>query len=251
MLSQSPLNPVIGQPFIMLSRVDSSNNYAMAQAHAGLASHGATWFAIEQTHGKGQRGKTWTSPPGENIIQSILFEPSHIPITKTFHLSVVISLACYDFFKKYAGAGSAIKWPNDLYWNDRKAGGILIENIYRGSLWTWAVAGIGVNINQAPPALVNQAVSLKEITGLPLDAVALGKEICDCITQRIRYYRNSVSSTMNDYNEVLYKRGKKVRLRKNNIVFETTISGVTETGQLLTKDSTEKSFEFGEVEWVK
>ena len=250
LLPQTPLNPVIGQPFILLSRVDSSNNYAMAQAHAGLAKHGTTWFAIEQTHGKGQRGKIWNSPPGENIIQSILLDPSRISITKTFHLSMVISLACYDFFKKYAGTGTSIKWPNDVYWNDRKAGGILIENIFRGPVWGWAVIGIGININQAPP-LMGNAVCLKEIFGRQLNAVALGKELCGCVTERIRYYHESLSSTLHDYNKVLYKRGEKVKLRKDNIVFEATITGVKETGQLIATDAIEKTFEFGEVEWVR
>ena len=251
MLPQTPLNPVIGQPFIVLSRIDSSNNYAMAQAHAGLAKHGTTWFANEQTHGKGQRGKSWLASPGENIIQSILLDPTLSGITKTFHLSVVISLACYDLFKKYAGEATTIKWPNDIYWNDRKAGGILIENIFRGSSWCWAVAGIGININQEPLPLLADAVSLKDITGKKSDTVALGKELCLYIEEHIRLYKDSLSSTMANYNDVLYKRGEKVRLRKDNAVFETTIYAVNENGQLLTTDTMERIFEFGEVEWVK
>ena len=251
MLPQTPLNPVIGQPFIVLSRTDSSNNYAMAQAHAGLAKHGTTWFAIEQTHGKGQRGKTWITTPGENIIQSVLIDPSLLSITKTFHLSVVISLACYDLFKKYAGPTTSIKWPNDLYWNDRKAGGILIENNFRGDIWCWAVAGIGININQPPISSLPDAISLHQVTGKSADVLALGKELCIFINERIHMYQESISSTMNNYNEVLYKRGEKVRLRKDNIVFETTITGVTDNGQLLTTDSVERYFAFGEVQWVK
>ncbi len=251
LLPQTPLNPVIGQPFIVLPRIDSSNNYAMAMAHTGLANHGTTWFANEQTHGKGQRGKTWIATPGENIIQSVLLDPSLLSITKTFHLSVVISLACYDLFKKYAGDTTSIKWPNDLYWNDRKAGGILIENNYRGDVWCWAVVGIGMNINQPPIAELPDAVSLLQITGKRGDAVALGKELCLSIDKRMHLYQESISSTMSSYNEILYKRGKKVRLRKDNFVFETTISGVTDNGQLVTLDSVERFFEFGEVEWVK
>jgi BirA family biotin operon repressor/biotin-[acetyl-CoA-carboxylase] ligase len=251
LLPQTPLNPVIGQPFIVLSRIDSSNNYAMAQAHAGLAKHGTTWFAHEQTRGKGQRGKSWIASPGENIIQSILIDPSAISITKTFHLSLVISLACYDLFKKYAGEGTSIKWPNDVYWNDRKAGGILIENIFRGLSWSWAIAGIGININQDPSPLLAEAISLKEITGKKSDAVALGKELCGYVGRRIQMYLHSSSSTMHEYNQVLYKRGKKVRLKKESAVFETTITGVNENGQLLTIDSMDRTFDFGEVEWIK
>src|SRR5687767_15677062 len=99
-------------------------------------------------------------PPRSTLFPyTTLFRSSLLSITKTFHLSVVISLACYDLFKKYAGDSTSIKWPNDLYWNDRKAGGILIENNFRGDAWCWSVAGIGININQPPIPDLPDAIS--------------------------------------------------------------------------------------------
>ena len=78
-------------------------------------------------------------------------------------------LAAHDFFSHYVFNNAFIKWPNDLYWRDRKAGGILIENIIRGKDWQSAVAGIGININQTSfdPDITN-AISLKQITGKSL-----------------------------------------------------------------------------------
>ena len=134
--------------FTVLDTVDSTNNYAMAQAHAGLAIHGSAWFAKEQTAGKGQRGKQWESRRGENIAISIVFMPTGLRPDQLFMLSVAVSLGCYDFFTAAAGNKTSVKWPNDIFWGDRKAGGILIENIIQGNTWKYAVIGIGININQ-------------------------------------------------------------------------------------------------------
>lgn len=239
---------IIGQPFITLKSVDSTNNYAMAQAQAGLAQHGAAWFAHEQTSGKGQRGKRWQAKPYENIILSILVTPQGRP----FLLSASIALAVFDFFEKYAGEETRIKWPNDLYWRDRKAGGILIENSYRGGDWQFAVVGMGININQTEfdPSLINP-VSLKQITGRQFNTLMLAQELCTAVETRYQQLLSAGrESLVRQYEAVLYKNHQPVRLKKDNAVFETTIQGVTANGALVTKDAIERHFEFGEVEWV-
>src|SRR6186713_2645315 len=139
---------MIGNPFTVLATVDSTNNYAMAQVHAGLAKHGAAWFAREQHSGRGQRSKLWVTQPGENIILSTVVEP-FLLIQQQFALSAAIALACHRFFSKFAGEETKIKWPNDLYWRDRKAGGILVENVI-GSLDPIAIElGIGIEKSEA------------------------------------------------------------------------------------------------------
>src|SRR5437588_414140 len=134
--------------FIILDSAESTNNYAMAQVHAGLAEHGKAWFTADQTHGKGRRGRHWEMQKNKSIALSIIVDTEFLPIYRQFELSVAAALGCYDLFSKYAGDDTKIKWPNDLYWNDRKAGGILIENVIMGNEWKWSVIGIGININQ-------------------------------------------------------------------------------------------------------
>jgi BirA family biotin operon repressor/biotin-[acetyl-CoA-carboxylase] ligase len=241
----------IGHPYIILPIIDSTNNYAMQQIQAGLASHGATWFAREQTAGKGQRGKSWLTTPNQNIMLSTVITPGLLP-TRQFWLSATVALACYDFYKKYAGDETHIKWPNDVYWRDRKAGGILIENLFRGADWLYAVVGIGININQVAfdPSLPNP-VSLKQITGKDFDAVELGRELCQSLENRYQALQaGNIETIMTEYQQVLYKLHQPVTLRKGAILFETTIMGVSDTGRLLTKDVMEREFEFGEVEMV-
>jgi BirA family biotin operon repressor/biotin-[acetyl-CoA-carboxylase] ligase len=241
----------IGHPYIILPTVDSTNNYAMRQIQAGLATHGATWFALEQTAGKGQRGKSWLTTPNLNIMFSTVVTPGLLP-TRQFWLSATVALSCYDFYKKYAGDETRIKWPNDVYWRDRKAGGILIENVFRGTDWLYAVVGIGINVNQVvfDPALPNP-VSLKQITGRDFDAAELGRELCQCLENRYQLLQEGeIENIMQEYQQVLYKLHQPVMLKKGNISFETTIVGVTDTGQLKTKDVMEREFYFGEVEFV-
>jgi BirA family biotin operon repressor/biotin-[acetyl-CoA-carboxylase] ligase len=250
-LLPNPASNPIGQPFIVLSSVDSTNNYAMAQVQAGTAAHGTVYFTHEQTAGKGQRGKSWLTTSHENVMLSTVIQPRLLPGDQ-FLLSASIALACHDFYKNYAPEETTIKWPNDLYWRDRKAGGILIENNFRGRDWLYAIAGIGININQTQfDAAINNPVSLKQITGKDFDVIALSKELCNKIEQR---YQSIVSEPgqhiLQEYTQVMYKLHQKVRLKRENIVFETTIEGVSPTGRLLTRDVIDRQFDFGEVEWV-
>ena len=228
----------------------------------GEIQHGIAIFSHEQLAGKGQRSKIWTSEEGANIILSIVLNPYPLGIPDQFKLSVCAALSVWELFSKHAGNQTKIKWPNDLYWGDRKAGGILIENIVLSSEsgvsnqqsgnWKWAVVGIGININQTgfPPDLPNP-VSLKQITGKNFNPVEMAKEFCFVIEKNYQLLIAGKFDILFDkYQAHLYKKDEKVKLKKGNRVFETSIKGVSETGQLITQHSMEERFEFGEVEWV-
>ncbi len=243
---------LIGYPFTELKLIDSTNNYAMGQVHAGLASHGAAFFAHHQTAGKGQRSKSWLTGAGEAIALSIVLEPLFLPPHRQFELSMITSLACMDLLQKYVADDLKIKWPNDLYWRDRKAGGILIENGIQGSDWRFSIAGIGININQESfPEALSNPVSLQQITGKSHEPAILAKQLCDALEVRWQQLKqNQPGPLLNDYNQLLYKKDQPVRLKKDNAVFETTIRSVTLQGELLTTDTLDRNFVFGEVEWL-
>ncbi|MEJ7820957.1 MAG: biotin--[acetyl-CoA-carboxylase] ligase, partial [Chitinophagaceae bacterium] len=173
----------VANPLTILTSVDSTNNYAMGMVRDGLAKHGEAWFSYEQTHGKGRRGKMWKAEKGKNIILTIVVSTRFLTVYQQFYLSVAVSLACLEFYKKYAGDETKIKWPNDIFWNDRKAGGILIENVVKGNDWQWAIIGIGININQTEFSVdgVFVPVSLKQITGREYDVIALANELYEMV----------------------------------------------------------------------
>lgn len=236
--------------FTILDTVDSSNNYAMGQVHAGLAKHGMLWFAREQTAGKGQRGKSWTMEKGKNIALSLVVEPGRLKISSQFHLSAAVAVTCFEFFKALAGEETKIKWPNDLFWRDRKAGGVLIENVFQGKTWKWSVVGIGININQTKfGKLATVPVSLKQITGKLFNVVDLAKRLQQLLLKNLADY-NFNDAILKTYNEQLYKVNKKVTLKTGGEKFETVIKEVNASGQLITVDAKERVFDFGEVEWV-
>ena len=263
-----PGNP-IGKPFIELQSIDSTNKYAMGIVHGDILpegqdepQHGMAIFAHEQTTGKGQRGKTWASEKGANIALSILLNPFPLNVTDQFQLSVCVAVTVHQFFAKYGGDETKIKWPNDLYWRDRKAGGILIESIVGSSqsganrpissTWKWAIAGIGININQTifDKDLPNP-VSLKQITGKGFQPVELARELCTLLEKNYQQLiAGKFEGLFNNYQIHLYKKDEKVKLKKDNRVFETTIKGTTAAGQLITQHSIEERFEFGEIEWI-
>src|SRR3954462_13950029 len=159
----------------------------MEMLHQGNSKHGTVYFAYQQFAGKGQRGKSWQTHSGENVIISVVLDTSSLHVSSPFTLSIAIALGVYDFFKSFVFNNLFLKWPNDLYYNDRKTGGILIENIFRGKDWQNAVAGIGININQTvfDPSIAN-AISLQQITGKVYDAVQLAKELCTFLEKRYR-----------------------------------------------------------------
>ena len=238
---------------VILTSVDSTNNYAMGMIRDGVAKHGGAWFSYEQTHGKGRRGKIWKAEKGKNIILSIAVHTSFLTVYQQFFLSMAVSLGCVDFFKKYAGDETKIKWPNDIFWNDRKAGGILIENVVKGNVWQWAVIGIGLNINQTEFKLdtVFTPVSLKQITGKEFDIIELAKELYEAVMKRYEALRNNgFEKMLVEYNQYLFGLHKTIKLKKDNAVFETTIKGVSPQGKLITADTIEREFGFDEVEWI-
>jgi BirA family biotin operon repressor/biotin-[acetyl-CoA-carboxylase] ligase len=237
------------QLFTILDSVESTNNYAMAQVHAGLAMHGQAWFAKEQWGGKGQRGKIWQSAIGENVILSITIKPHKAFSDKPYLLSCMVSSICRELIEEYVGGDVKIKWPNDIYWRDRKAAGILIENVFKGKKWEWSIIGIGVNINQTKFDIAGtNPISLKLITNKNNDPVVFAKRIQHTLLKVVN--EQGTAKFLHILNKYLYKANEKVMLKKGTVAFETMIAGVNEYGQLLTKDVMERAFDVGEVEWI-
>jgi BirA family biotin operon repressor/biotin-[acetyl-CoA-carboxylase] ligase len=247
-----PLMHTIGEPFIILESTESTNIHAMKLANARLANPGTVFFAKEQYAGKGQRGRHWQSEQGSNIIMSALIEPPTPDPTRPFPLSIATALACHDLFSRFAGDKTCIKWPNDLYWNDRKAGGVLIENIIRGGKWMFSVIGIGLNINQTifDPSLPNP-VSLKLITGRSFEPTDLARSLCTILDDRIRSLKNDgFNALLEEYNDSLYGKNTKMPFETNGNMFDGIIKSVTIDGELEIACPDSRNFRFGEIRFL-
>ena len=196
-MSPATPNILLGAPLIELSTIDSTNIYAMAQIKAGLAKSGSCYTADFQTNGKGQHGRVWESSKGQNLLCSYILELNTLDALKKWTpadqigFSAAIALGARAFFAAFAGSETKIKKPNDIYFSDRKAGGILIENLVRGQEWTWAVIGIGMNINQtefSPEALnsvSSNPISLQEITNQSWDVKKMQQHLSEALNDAI------------------------------------------------------------------
>ncbi len=241
-----------GRRFTILTSVDSTNNYAMREVHAGLANHGDVFLAYDQTLGKGQRNKQWLTQPGENITMSILTLPVSIPTAHPFLLVAAVALGVYDFFRQYAGKNTRIKWPNDIFWGDRKAGGILIENQIRNQKWRVAVIGIGLNINQTDfGAISEKVISLTKITGKKYNILELAKELCNLLEERYRQLLSgNGNDILNEYISVMYKLNEEVNFKIGETDFRAIIEGVTPAGILKTNHPEFGQLSWGRAEWI-
>ena len=196
-MSPATPNILIGAPMIELSTIDSTNIYAMAQIKEGLAKSGSCYTADFQTNGKGQHGRVWESSKGQNLLCSYILELNTLDALKNWTpadqigFSAAIALGARAFFAAFAGSETKIKKPNDIYFSDRKAGGILIENLVRGKEWTWTVIGIGMNINQtefSPEALnsvSSNPISLQEITNQSWDIKKMQQHLSEALNNAI------------------------------------------------------------------
>lgn len=196
-MSPATPNILLGAPLIELSTIDSTNIYAMAQIKAGLAKSGSCYTADFQTNGKGQHGRVWESTKGQNLLCSYILELNTLDALKNWTpadqigFSAAIALGARAFFAAFAGSETKIKKPNDIYFSDRKAGGILIENLVRGQEWTWTVIGIGMNINQtefSPEALnsvSSNPISLQEITNQSWDVKKMQQHLSEALNDAI------------------------------------------------------------------
>lgn len=146
--------------------VDSTNCYVRDEAVALWQNRGISDFAVvtagHQTAGRGQRGNTWNSNAGENLLFSILVRPGEtLEVSKQFLLSQAVALSIHDAMKCH-GIDTQLKWPNDIYAGNRKLAGILLELDYSGAFVEQAIIGIGLNVNQENfPPMDRTPVSMK------------------------------------------------------------------------------------------
>jgi len=203
-----------------------------------------------QTAGKGQVGNSWESEASRNLLFSMVLYPQRVTVDNQFLLSQLVSLGIKEALDEYTD-GITVKWPNDIYWNDKKLVGILIENSLQGTKIKSSVIGIGLNVNQK--VFVSNApnpVSLLQITGRRQNRKLLLTKIRQNI-QKL-YTELSVTKIRAEYAEALYRKDGFYTYRANDEVFQAKIISVHPDGQLEleTEAGERKEFYFKEVSFV-
>ncbi len=246
------LKPWSESPLIEFDSIDSTNNYAMRLIDVNEAPSGTAILTRTQTAGKGQRGRIWEDEPGSSLLMSLIVAP-RTSLPKAFLFSASVALALTDLLRSMNPAWAVrIKWPNDLIVNDKKAGGILIENQIRGQEWLRSVVGLGLNVKQRcfPPHLL-AATSLflegKEV-GDPWDLVPAIRESM----QRRLEGPEPDEKVLRTYNERLYARGQRRLFWEGGHRLEGRVMEVNPQGQLaLDVDGQRRWFDHGSLTWIR
>jgi BirA family biotin operon repressor/biotin-[acetyl-CoA-carboxylase] ligase len=163
----------LGRPLILKALTGSTNDDTRVLASAG-AGHGTVVLADAQTAGRGRLGRTWSSPPGENLYLSIVWRAGLDAVDPPL-LALGAGLAVSEALDAFTPTPTAVKWPNDVRHRGKKVAGLLAEAIYRGATPSAVVLGLGVNVRGGamPAELTGIASSLRIVRGADLDRAAV------------------------------------------------------------------------------
>ncbi len=240
----------IGQNAIFLKSVDSTNSYATELLRQNKVSEGTIIYSFEQTNGRGQRGNSWESEPNKNVAFSAILQPHFLTADKQYLLTKITALAVTDLMAEVLKSSIPkerieIKWPNDIYINEKKIGGILIENSLRDTHIQNSIIGIGININQIDFKTTTNSTSLALLTNKEFDLAETIELLCSFIEARyLQLKANKIASIDNDYFQHLYRLNSWNMFSANNQLFEGKIAGVSESGKLRVQLRNEEIKEF-------
>jgi BirA family biotin operon repressor/biotin-[acetyl-CoA-carboxylase] ligase len=244
---------IIGSKLIFLENLPSTNDYGSELLRREDPPEGTIIRTNYQSKGRGQAENRWESEDGKNLLISILLYPDKIDPSDQFLISITISLGICDFLMQYIPS-CTIKWPNDIYVNNDKIAGILIENTIMGDQIEKTIAGIGININQQK--FISDApnpVSLSQLTGEKYDLNNCLRELCSALDTR---YKQLISEDYkllrNDYNSRLYRLNNWHNFRDQKEIYCGRILAVKNNGRLLVekKNGTISEYEFKEVDFI-
>ena len=235
------------------AEIDSTNNYALNLISKSTPAEGTTISADFQTHGRGQYGREWLSKSTKNLLTSIILYPDFLPANEQFFLSKAIALAVRNCINSFLPSSDIrIKWPNDIYCNDKKIGGILIQNLLTGNKINASIVGIGINVNQEifPPGIIATSIALE--LGMPMEK----REILDFMLVDIKteymLLRQNIQIQDKRYNDVLYGRNiERLFERENGEQFSAKVLFVNREGNLIVDEKGQyAAYRFGELKWL-
>ncbi|MCI7071039.1 biotin--[acetyl-CoA-carboxylase] ligase [Bacteroides pyogenes] len=248
-----PFFELFPMPLIHLHKTHSTNTWLRELCQRQNVEAWTTVLADFQTSGRGQRGNSWESADSKNLLFSFVIFPDFLEASRQFLISQIISLGIKEELDTYT-ENISIKWPNDIYWKNKKIAGILIEHDLMGEKLCRSIAGIGININQeifyssAP-----NPVSLFQITGKQYETVGILKNIL----LRIQSYYNDLCMNSTDsieacYKESLFRKEGLHPYKDVNGEFFARIVNVEPQGKLILEDENLKMREymFKEVEYL-
>lgn len=240
---------------VRLETVSSTNDYL--KTYTPTETEQMTVAVADfQTAGRGQGSNSWESEAGKNLLFSVLLHPSEVPVACQFLLSEYGALSLREALLHYVNNGSiTLKWPNDIYWNDKKLSGTLIETKLSCGRIKDCVFGVGLNVNQTEfKSDAPNPVSLKQILGKEVSREELLQHIIEAFERNYELIRSANYGTIAAmYHDALYRSKGFYTYEDANGVFEGAIVEVEDDGHLILRDKegTIRSYEFKEIKYGK
>lgn len=235
-----------------LDTVDSTNNY-LKRYHDSVARKVTLVTAEYQTAGRGSASNTWESATGRNLLFSLLTYPRMVEAGQMFVLSEIISLAVCDALNEFV-SGVSIKWPNDIYYQDSKMAGVLIENELEGKVVSNCIMGVGINVNQTKfESDAPNPISLAQILGHEVER----RFVLEKVVEHFMHYYGWLESRRNVeihdlYLNQLYRMSQQHEYQDATGRFRASIQNVEPTGHLVLVDTEGETrrYEFKEVRFI-
>lgn len=240
-----------------LVRVGSTNKYAFDLCKNKEAKEGDVFLAKEQYEGRGYHSNRWLSETGKNLTFSLILQPDFILPAKQFVITQFVSLAIVELINELIqNENVSIKWPNDIYINDLKLGGILVQNAIIGNVFEYSIIGIGLNVNQKEfPSELPNPTSIVQYLNKELVLDDLLNDLLKSIDKRYERLMmlNDTEALEKDYLDHLYRYNQICRFADIKGNFTGRITGIGEYGELMITDEngTTRSYQFKEVEFLK
>jgi BirA family biotin operon repressor/biotin-[acetyl-CoA-carboxylase] ligase len=237
---------IIGSNLLFFENLPSTNTYTADLLKKNTLSEGTIVYTNFQQSGRGHSKNTWESEDGKNLLISIVLFPSFLKPEDQFYLSISVSLGICDFLNRYIPHYS-IKWPNDIYVNNDKIAGILIESTITGNIIESAIAGIGLNINQEK--FISDApnpVSLRIVSGTIYDlATALNNLATDLDKRYKQLISGDLSALREEYIARLYRFNTWNEFSDPEGSFTGRIISLGDYGKIRVEKRNGKIFEYG------
>ena len=229
-----------GKEVIYLPSTTSTNRVAKKAAQKGVQ-EGTLIITDHQTEGRGRLDRTWWSPPGKDLLFSLIFRPS-LTITQTFRLTVVSSLAIAEAIRQETGLEALIKWPNDIFVKGKKIAGILSEVSGTSETLEYVIVGMGINVNSNPaayPEIHDKATSLRREFRQDFPRLELLVTILEHIeTYYQRLHEGDYSSLKNRWDALSFITNKSVSVKSMGSAYEGIAESIDDDGILTLRDHT-------------
>lgn len=225
--------------FLHLPEVDSTNAFLLRrQESVGIC--GCVVSADVQSAGKGMGSNSWESEPGKNLTFSMGMDMSFMRAANQFLLSQAVPLGLLDVLDEMLPSASlSVKWPNDLFYQDRKLCGILINSTIHGMDMGTSIIGIGLNVNQMRfQEWPTHPISMKMILDKEVALEPLLKQLVDAVDRRVQLLCDieGMEIVKNDYLKRLYRYQTWSDYEVNGHKVRRFIAGIDEFGRLETFD---------------